>query len=718
MEDEGLSPDTFREHVNTVKSQRHIVIFAPKHQHRCTESPPRNSYSVELGRTRPLPYIARFPPRRMGFSHSKMAKPEQISKLIGDAPGAPRTYPGADGDEGVRGTTSAGSMYGLLSRTADKHGEHELLGHRLAPGEGEFQFISYTETRAKVLRIATALMKEHGVQKGDRIGVYGKNCPAWAAIQYAINAAGAILVPIYDTLGAEIVEYVCNHAECGVVFVAEENFAKWDAAKEKCPTVKSVIRFDIGAVDSKKGEGSITELMEKGTEDASGLPEVGNDDLTVIMYTSGTTGNPKGVMLTNGNILASVGAAYHFFDRWGIKLTDTESLLSYLPLSHIFEQQAEALMVGRGGKIGYYSGNIKLLVADLDALKPTLFAGVPRVFARFQQKIEETVAAGSAIKKMLFNWAYQRQLQSVQNPGGIGRNALWDALIMNKVKAKILPRAKLIITGSAPMSAQTNDFLKVCLNAPVLQGYGLTETVGGMNCSAPFVSVSGTCGGPLPGTEVKLLDLPEMNYLSTNKPPQGEVCVRGPVVFKGYYKNEEATKGAFIDGWFRTGDVGQWNPDGSLQIIDRAKNLFKLSQGEYVSPEALEQEYAKAKLVLQIYVHGNSVESTLMAVVVPDAEHALPWGKKRGLDTLQAIGASEEFKKEVLAQLLEMHKIAKFKSYEKIRDIIIETGDLNELGQGFHVDNNLATPTFKLKRPQLRKKYKDGLDALYEKMKQ
>lgn len=413
-----------------------------------------------------------------------------------------------------------------------------------------------------------------------------------------------------------------------------------------------------------------------------------------------------------------MGSALHFFAHWGIEFTTLDSYLSYLPLSHIFEQQAEALLIARGGRIGYYSGNIKLLTSDLDALKPSIFCGVPRVFARFQQKIQETVGQGGLIKRRIFKTAYDRQLISVQRPGKIIRNKVWDLMVMNKVRAKLLPNARLVITGSAPMSPQTNDFLKIVLNCPVLQGYGLTETVGGMNCSAPNVSVSGTVGGPLPGSYVKLHDLPEMGYLSTNKPPQGEVCIKGGIVFKGYYKNDEGTSGAFDeDGYFHTGDVGQWNTDGTLQIIDRAKNLFKLAQGEYVSPEALEQEYAKAPLVLQIFVYGDSLESTLLAVVVPDAEHALPWGRKNNLNSLSEIAGSEKFKVELMQQLLKEHAKAKFKSYEKISDVIIEVGDLNELGQGFHVGNNLATPTFKLKRPQLKSKYKSQLDQLYSKLK-
>lgn len=655
----------------------------------------------------------------MGGRESMMAKAQEISRSVTEAVGSERVYPFDDYEEAIKNVTNCESLFGFLSKSKEEHSDAALFGYRETPGEGEYLWETYAMIWERVVRLGNALREQLGVGKGDRVGVYGKNCLTWVTMQYAINAAGAVLVPIYDTLGADIVEYVCNHAQVAVVIVADENWTKWELASAKCPSVRHVLRFGVGSFEAVKGEGTVHALAECGGLEMNALPSVGLDDLLVIMYTSGTTGAPKGVMLTNGNVLTSIGAAYVFFERWNLEFTEKDSLLSYLPLSHIYEQQAEAMLIGKGGRIGYYSGNIKLLLSDLEALKPTVFCGVPRVFARFQQRIEETVAKGSYIKRTLFAWANARQLRAVQSPATVHRHPVWDALVMNKVKAKLLPNARLCITGSAPMSAQTNDFLRVVLNTPVLQGYGLTETVGGMICTAPK-QLSGTCGGPLPGGEVRLADLPEMGYTSANTPPQGEVCLRGGAVFKGYYKNEEATADAFdADGWFHTGDVGQWNADGSLQIIDRAKNLFKLSQGEYVSPEALEQEYAKAALVLQIFVFGNSLESTLVAVVVPDEEAALEWGRGNGggAQSLEEVVKLEGFKKELLGQLLEMHGKSKFKSYEKIRDVVIEIDDRNDLGQAFHVDNNLSTPTFKLKRPQLRKKYQLALDDLYAAMK-
>lgn len=632
------------------------------------------------------------------------------------------------GDVPHPGQPALPSMYALLARSAAAFPNSPCLGWRAsAAPDAPFEWWNYQDVLAKTDALGRSLAA-FGLQKGDRVGMYAKNCPQWTLMQYAALSQGFVVVPIYDTLGPNIVEYVCNNAQVKVVCVSADNYPKLASVRDcgKTPTVQKVVVLGPSEIEptpqAVSGEGvvDIVPMLDEGkklTKEAMHDPApVTLDDLMVIMYTSGTTGNPKGVMLSHRAVLSSVSSAYAFFDKWDATFTHEDIMLSYLPLSHIFEQQSEALLLGKGGRIGFYSGNIKLLLNDLETLLPTVFAGVPRVFARFQQRIEENVETSGFLKKMLFQWGYARQLRAEENPGEIERNGLWDKLVFEKVRAKLLPKGRLVITGSAPMSQQTNDFLKINLKCPVVQGYGLTETVGGVTCSIPGRSKSGTCGGPFPGVQVKLKDLPDMGYLNDDKPyPRGEVCVKGDIVFTGYYGNEKATKEVFTeDGFFRTGDVGQWREDGSLQIIDRAKNLFKLSQGEYVSPEALEQEYNKAKLVGQIFVYGNSLHSTLLAAVVPDVVAAKAWGESHGLSTLESIAVAPGFKKELLDQLSEMREKSNFKKYETIRDVVIEVSDLNDLGQGFTVENNLMTPSFKLKRPQLKTKYMEALDALYE----
>lgn len=659
-----------------------------------------------------------------------MLDPELVSSTTGE--GSIRTCGWAKDFDAARpypDEKPISSLQEALFRSAEKNPQAPCLGWRKSTDD-PYEWWNYETTKQHIYTARDGLLSL-GLKKGDTVGFYAQNCPQWTMMQYAVSSAGLVVVPIYDTLGPNIVEYVSNHSDLKVVLVSAKNFEKFEKVRQgkQCPTVQHVVVLgskdivedeDVSkCVASAENTMSMVELMEKGKQAASSVavPEVTLDDLFVIMYTSGTTGNPKGVELKHRALVASLSSAYAFFNKWGYPFNQ-DVYLSYLPLSHIFEQQAEAMVLASGGCVGFYSGNIKMILSDLEALKPTVFAGVPRVYARFQQRIEETFEKGSFIARTLFHWGYSRQVKAEEQPGEVSRSGLWDSLIFKKVKAKLLPRCRIAITGSAPMSGQTNDFLKVCLMTPVTQGYGLTETVGGMNCSIPGQSKSGTCGGPLPGVHVKLRDLPDMDYLSSDKPyPRGEVCVKGDIVFSGYHKNEEATKEAFDEeGFFRTGDVGQWLADGSLQIIDRAKNLFKLSQGEYVSPENLEQEYTKAKLVGQIWVYGNSLHASLLAVVVPDVAAAKEWGRKHSLQSLESIVAAPDFKREMLSQLEEVRAASGFKKYEAIRDMVIEVEELNELDQGFTVENNLMTPSFKLKRPQLKVKYAERLDALYEHM--
>lgn len=639
-----------------------------------------------------------------------------------------RTCPWAEGfksncpDQSAPPVTSARDY---IQRAVDWNGQYPCLGWRPSQTES-FKWINY-EQFGEAVRLCSASLARLGLKKGDCVGIYARNCPQWTIIQYGSLYGGFVPVPIYDTLGSNIVEYVCNHAQVKAAFVSCDNFENLNQVREKgkMPTVRKVIVIgntdiiqdnDIDKCVEKDSINliSIYDFIEKGKDRVTATVDVGPDDSFVIMYTSGTTGDPKGVVLTNRNFISSMSSAIAFFKKYDIHFKPHDSFLSYLPLAHIFEQQVQAIHIASGCSIGFYSGNVKSLSSDMESLNPTKFIGVPRVFARFQEGIEQTVESSSYIKQTLFKWAYQRQLRPVQQPS-LQRSWLCDKLIFNKIRDKLLPNAKLCLTGSAPMSAQTNDFLNVCLNVPVVQGYGLTETVGGMSCSAVSNSVSGNVGGPLPGAHIKLVDLPEMNYFTSDDPPRGEIRVKGDFVFKEYHDNEQATKDAFDeDGFFKTGDVGQWLPDGSLQIIDRAKNIFKLSQGEYISPDPLEQEFAKCKLVSQIFVYGNSLKDNLVAVVIPDVQAAKSWGDAHGVSAIEEVVEKEDFKEEVIAQLAEMRAKSGMKKFETIKKVLFDISELNDLGQGFHIDNDLMTPSFKLKRPQLKMKYGERLDALYE----
>lgn len=665
------------------------------------------------------------------------------------------------------GNSYAHSAYDLLHYRTTFQPELRCLGWRRSQSqpvsEGRTSISQYDETRPYkwwtyrqtyeyVVRIGSAVTEAFQLVPGHHVGIYAENGPWWTVFMWAMASQGITVVPIYNTMTKDLVEYVATHAEVRVIFTDPQNFDALAAAIPRCRSAQGVVLFESTGMDycseaardclkrgmprciapdrvltmqtllenTKHIDGSVDELHE------FARPAF-EDDVAMIMYTSGTTGHPKGVVLKHRAFIASCAAGYCFWDHFGAGLRSTDRYISYLPMSHIFEQQAQALMLGCGGKIGYYAGDVRQLKDDMLALRPTIFAGVPRVYTRFQQQINAGVEASSSLKQKLFASAYKRQLaaeQSVQDRKPVPRSKVMDKVVFDKVRARLLPDVRLMITGSAPMSPQTNDFLKVTLGRPIIQGYGLTETVGGVTCSAPAHSVSGNCGGPLPGVRIKLVSVPEMGYTTDDKPlPRGEIWISGACLFSRYYKNKTATEEAFSDiggtRYFKTGDIGQWLEDGTLQVIDRKKNLFKLAQGEFVSPEQLEQEYVKCTLVGQIWIYGSSMQSYLLAVVVPDAEAAKVWAEQTGACKtpdafdLKAVAGLPAFKGALLAELGDMRRQAGLKGFEEIKDCIIETDGINELGQGFNTENNLLTPSMKLRRPQLAERYKDTLEDMY-----
>ena len=366
-------------------------------------------------------------------------------------------------------------------------------------------------------------------------------------------------------------------------------------------------------------------------------------------------------------------------------------------------------MLYLGASIGYWRGDIKGLVEDIAALRPTLFCGVPRVFDRIYAGVISKVDGGSAIKKALFHWGYRRKLHALNAGHAFDKAApFFDKLVFSKIKERLGGRVRLIVSGGAPLARHVEDFLRVAMCCRVVQGYGLTET-----CAASFIAVpdlaamAGTVGPPQPVLSFRLEAVPEMNYDPMGLPPRGEVCVKGPSVFTGYYKADDKTAEVLeSDGWFHTGDVGEVTPEGALRIIDRKKNIFKLSQGEYIAVEKVEGVYGRDPCVEQIWVYGNSFENSLVAVVVPAVDAVRGWAAAGAAATPTDIAKDAGAKAKVLESLNHTAKAGKLKGFETVRAVYLEP-------EAFSVDNDLLTPTFKLKRPQLQKKYQAEIDAMY-----
>jgi len=332
--------------------------------------------------------------------------------------------------------------------------------------------------------------------------------------------------------------------------------------------------------------------------------------------------------------------------------------------------------------------------------------GPPRIFNRIYDKIHSQLAS-NVVSRTLFNYAYNAKLSQLHTTGE-ELSPLWDKLVFSKLAALIGGRVRIIISGSAPLSPNVQDFLRICFLSKVVQGYGLTETTCIVSISDPHDPTSGHVGAPAVSVEVKLVDVPEMNYTSSGKVQQGEICVRGPGIFKGYYQMPEKTaEDIDRENWFHTGDIGEWLPNGTLKIIDRKKNIFKLAQGEYVAVEYLETVYMRCPYVAQIFAYGDSLQNYLVAIVVPDPDSLIPAAAQQGFkEGIKDLCRNPQIKKFVFNSLIKVAEKAKLKGFEKIKNIHLEP-------EPWTAENGLLTPTLKARRPELKKHYSKIIESLY-----
>lgn len=576
----------------------------------------------------------------------------------------------------------------------------------LADGErGEYFWQSYTTVQKRVRHVGAGLLNI-GMARGDFLGIYSINNAEWVIGELATYTQGIIPVSLYDTLGPEAVAYILQQTEIKVILASRDKVARLIESAKTCPALKTIIQIEREADPAHLALAaaagvrliSFSEVEDNGAFQSHEIAPAKPDDLATVMYTSGTTGNPKGVMLTHKNIVSMLAGAY----QAGLAINSTDVHISYLPLAHIFERAVMAGIMCEGGAVGFYQGSVLKLFDDIAVLKPTIFASVPRLWNRLFDKVNTTIRDEGGIKQWLFEAGVNSKKEGLAQGDG-PTSTLWDNIIFKKMKARLGGRVRLMVTGAAPISEEVFRFLQVAFCCPVMQGYGLTETSAAICVTRPHDFTSGHVGAPLPCIEVRLCDVPEMNYTSKHD-NSGEVCVRGNNVFKGYYKLPEQTAADIDqDGWFHTGDVGRWNSDGTLSIVDRKKNIFKLAQGEYVAAEHVEAQYIKSIYVQQCFIYGDSLKAELVAIVVPDWDVL----SKHFPGAPAEVAKDPKVKDFVLQDMNKTAKEHKLKGFEMARAIHIEH-------EPFSPENELLTPTFKHKRPQLKNHYNNVILTLYE----
>ena len=437
------------------------------------------------------------------------------------------------------------------------------------------------------------------------------------------------------------------------------------------------------------------------------------EDICTICYTSGTTGCPKGVLISHRNFVAAIMATI----KTGLHPTSKDRYLSYLPLAHVLERAVNYALLSVGAQIGFAQGDRKRIVSDLKALRPTVFCSVPQLLNRMYSGIKSEIEKRGWMIRSLFQWGMGAKRYRVKH-GYSKSDWLFDSILFGPIRRSIgLDNVRITISGSAPLSEEVKSFFQCFLNGVIVEGYGATETSGPATIELAESRGKGTVGVPIPCCLLKLVDVPEMGYCTTCRVFQGEaclgcgeLCIKGYNVCSGYYKNAEASKASFDEeGFFRTGDIAVLLPNYEVRIVDRKKNIFKLSQGEYIAVEKLESYYGSSPFVKQIFIYGDSFRNYLVGFVVPDESFVMKWAKSvpsyQGF-SFKEICRSQLFHRQLSFEFKRIHKEKQLKGFERISKFKIEPDT-------WTVEQDLVTPTFKLRRQNLKAKFLESIRTMY-----
>ncbi|MBF0167866.1 MAG: long-chain fatty acid--CoA ligase [Alphaproteobacteria bacterium] len=565
-----------------------------------------------------------------------------------------------------------------------------------AKRQGDWRSLSWQNAALEVAHLAKAL-QALGVEAGDRVMLVSESRPEWFVADMAIMTIGAISVPAYVTNTHADHAHVLNDSGARLVIVSTpaltERVLRAALSARHNPKIIAIEPPDL---DQNPGIDLIRwqDALDLGrTAGEHVFPELARTDTACLIYTSGTGGVPKGVMLSHGALLHNVDGARILLESLGL---DDEVFLSFLPLSHSYEHTAGLLFPMAIGAQIYFCEGVEKLSDNMIEASPTIMTAVPRLYETLRGRILKGVERTGGFKQTLFMKALDLGSRAYEKPGSLsllGRliNVLLERLVRDKVRARFGGRLKALVSGGAPLNYEVGLFF-TALGLRILQGYGQTESAPVISCNTPLRSKLHTVGPPLAETEVRIAE-------------DGEILVRGELVMQGYWNHPEATAQVLQGGWLHTGDIGRFDEDGYLQITDRKKDIIVNSGGDNISPQRIEGLLTLEPEIAQAMVHGDK-RPHLVALIVPDEEFAKSWAQANQAPfSMEGLAENPAFHKAIREALDRVNK--GLSNIEKVRRFLL-------VPESFTVANEMMTPTLKIRRHIIRKTWGDRLEALYE----
>jgi long-chain acyl-CoA synthetase len=584
----------------------------------------------------------------------------------------------------------------LATLVLDAAGRHQGTALRFADANGWRQ-ISYPALGEGVRQLAKGLIAL-GVEAGDRVAILSNTRAEWTLADFGALCTGAVVVPVYQTNSPEECQYVLEHSGATTIFCEnEEQLAKLREIRAELPALRHVIAFEGTAEDALT-----MEALRNGGADVPDerlderVAAIAVEDIATIVYTSGTTGPPKGCMLTHANLRSVVDMVTARIERQ----PGEQSVYIFLPLAHVLTRLVQVFGIDEGAELAYWRRDPKKIIEDVALIKPTHLPSVPRIFEKIYTAATARVEASGGAQLRVFNWAFRvgRKVRERERKGRAPGRLLEtqykiaDALVLNKVRALFGGRCQLALTGAAPIDEEILTFFHAA-GVWVLEGFGMTETSAVVTLNTIAEHKLGTVGKALPGTELKIAD-------------DGEILMRGPQIFKGYYNDPTATAATLHDGWLHSGDLGDIDGDGYLRITGRKKDLIITSSGKNVSPSNIESALAQSRWISRAVVYGDR-RQYLTAILAIDADEAQALAEKVGSDSADpaALAADPKVRAELQAAVDETNK--RFARIEQIKRFAILERDLSQ-------EDEELTPTLKVKRNVVYERYADVFRGLYE----